>query len=262
MPSDKLFAGNTITDSDPLQIAITGGGAVAIADGGDAALGAKADAAAQSGTVSLIALIKFIAAAIKAEDVAHASGDPGVMLFGVRQTTTGGNALSDTDGDYTPVAVSARGHVMAAVGSGTIMADALANGAVGVMDTGGSLARALGVAPSLFNGTTHDRQRVPAKFTTVALGAATAETTIWTPGASKKFRLMGGVLTASAQTVLTFKDNIGGTTILIVELAANTPFNLGSVLGNGILSVAANNVLTVTRGTSAALNGTLCGTEE
>lgn len=105
-----------------------------------------------------------------------------------------------------------------------------------------------------------ERVRGLKRFTPVALGAATAEATIWTPTTGKKFRLMWLVLTASAQTVLTFKDNTAGTTILTVELAANTPHVLN--LANGILSAAANNVLTVTRGTSATLNGTLAGTEE
>lgn len=114
--------------------------------------------------------------------------------------------------------------------------------------------------PSLWSGAAYDRQRTPAVFTNVALGAATAETTAWTPTSAKKFRLMGFVLTASAQTVLTFKDNTGGTTIFTVELAANVPLHI--MLGNGKLSAAANNLLTVTRGTSATLNGTLIGTEE
>lgn len=105
-----------------------------------------------------------------------------------------------------------------------------------------------------------ERRRAPGTFKPVTLGAATAETTIWTPAAGKKFRLMGFVLTTGAQTVLTFKDNTAGTTIAVVELAANSPFRLD--LGNGILSTAANNVLTVTRGTSAALNGTIIGGEE
>lgn len=111
-----------------------------------------------------------------------------------------------------------------------------------------------------YNGSAFLRLRTPNVFKTVSLAAGTAETTIWTPAGGKKARVMKLWLTASAQTVLTFKDNTAGTTILIVELAANSPFHLD--LLNGILSAAANNVITVTRGTSAALNGGIAGTEE
>lgn len=108
---------------------------------------------------------------------------------------------------------------------------------------------------------TFDRVRTPAKFTTFSLGIATAETTIWTPAAGKKFRLMGGIITATVATVLTFKDNTAGTTIFVLSMNAGVPFDI-SGMGNGILSAAANNVLTVTRSVASALDGTLFGTEE
>lgn len=118
-----------------------------------------------------------------------------------------------------------------------------------------------GQMPAVFNGATMDLARTPNVFKPVAQTAATAETTIWTPASGKKFRLQRLTLTASAQTVLTFKDNTAGTTILVLELAANTPLtiDLGAI---GILSGAADRVLTVTRATSATLNGFLAGTEE
>jgi hypothetical protein len=113
----------------------------------------------------------------------------------------------------------------------------------------------------VFNGATFDRPRTAKVFKAVAAGAATAEATFWTPASGKKFRLLRLVLTVSAQSILTFKDNTGGTTILVLELAANTPLSvdLGAL---GILSATADNVLTITRGTSATLNGFLAGTEE
>ncbi|MBI3654061.1 MAG: hypothetical protein HY231_23775 [Acidobacteria bacterium] len=113
---------------------------------------------------------------------------------------------------------------------------------------------------SLYNGATWDRQRTPKVFKVVALGAGTTETTIWTPTSGKKFRLMGFILSVGAASTLTFKDDTGGTSIFAARGAADAPIVVN--LGNGILSGAANRVLTVTRGTSATLDGTVFGTEE
>lgn len=109
-------------------------------------------------------------------------------------------------------------------------------------------------------GTNYDRLRVAAVFKPVDLSSGTTETAVWTPAAGKKFRLLRLVLTGSAQTKLTFKDGAGGTTIAVVELGANSPLVVD--LSNGILSTAANNVLTVTRSVAATLAGTLMGIEE
>lgn len=118
-----------------------------------------------------------------------------------------------------------------------------------------------GQMPAAFNGAAMDLARTPNVFKPIAQAAATAETTIWTPASGKKFRLQRLTLTVGAQTVLTFKDNTAGTTILVLELAANTPLtiDLGAI---GILSGAADRVLTATRATSATLNGFVAGTEE
>jgi hypothetical protein len=112
-----------------------------------------------------------------------------------------------------------------------------------------------------YNGTTFDIPRVVKVVKAVALTAGTTETTIWTPASGKKFRLLRLVLTVSAQSILTFKDNTAGSTILVLEPAANVPLSidLGSL---GIFSATADNVLTVTRATSATLQGFVAGTEE
>lgn len=103
--------------------------------------------------------------------------------------------------------------------------------------------------------------RTPTIFKVVALGAATAETTIWTPASGKKFRLMGFILTCGAASTLTFKDGTGLTTIFAARGATDTPIS-PTGLGNGILSGAADRLLTVTRGTSCTLDGVVFGTEE
>jgi hypothetical protein len=113
----------------------------------------------------------------------------------------------------------------------------------------------------LYNGASWDMQRTPSVFKVVALAAGTAETTIWTPAAGKKFRLMGFILTCGAASTLTFKDGTGLATIFAARGGLDVPIPVPN-LGNGILSGAANRVLTVTRGTSATLDGVVWGTEE
>lgn len=55
----------------------------------------------------------------KAEDVAHGSGDTGVMLLGVRNDN-GSTTFSDTNGDYTPVATDSAGRVLIGLVAGSV----------------------------------------------------------------------------------------------------------------------------------------------
>ena len=112
-----------------------------------------------------------------------------------------------------------------------------------------------------FNGTTWRRQRTPNVFKVVSLIAGTAEATIWTPATGKRFRLMGFILTSGTTSTLTFNDGTAGTLIFQTRGANNAPI-ITPPLGDGILSLAANNPLTVTRGTSGTLEGVVFGTEE
>ncbi len=107
-----------------------------------------------------------------------------------------------------------------------------------------------------------DRLRTANKFITLSSVVITAETTIWTPAAGRKFRLMGfllnqGVLTGN----VTLKDNTAGGTIFIIP-ANSAGVAIPANFGNGILSAAANNVLTATGVATETLSGTLFGTEE
>lgn len=136
------------------------------------------------------------------------------------------------------------------------LADALANPTL-------TLIGALGLVYAPSGGTAQwERLRTPNVFKTISLGAGSSETTIWTPASGRKFRLMGLFLkVGSTAAILTFKDNTGGTTIFICAATGND--NTGLVaLGNGILSGAADRVLTVTRSGSTALDGTVWGCEE
>lgn len=106
-----------------------------------------------------------------------------------------------------------------------------------------------------------EKLRTPIVFKSFDLVTATAETTLWTPAAGKKFRLMGLILTTSAVTTLKFRDGTGGTIVFQIGSGANVPLNPCD-MGNGILSALANNLLTVTRSITAVLVGTVWGTEE
>lgn len=117
-------------------------------------------------------------------------------------------------------------------------------------------------APFGWTGGGWDKTRNANVYKVVALGSGTAETTIWTPAGGKKFRLMGFVLTCGAASTLTFKDNTAGTTIFAARGGVDVPIEFQPSQTNGILSAAANNVLTVTRGTACTLDGTVWGTEE
>lgn len=119
---------------------------------------------------------------------------------------------------------------------------------------------AMGMA---YNGASWDRLRSANVFKALSAVVITSETTIWTPAGGKKFRLMGFLLAQGVATgAVTLKDNTAGSTIYIIP-----PHTVGVVipppnLGNGILSAAANNVLTAQGASTETLTGVVFGTEE
>lgn len=116
---------------------------------------------------------------------------------------------------------------------------------------------------ALYNGVTWDRQRTPNKFIPISAISVATETTIWTPAAGKKFRLMGYQLTSG--TVggnVTLKDNTAGATIGILPFGAAAQPLTSPVLINGYLSLATNNVLTATGTATQTISGFLFGCEE
>lgn len=113
-----------------------------------------------------------------------------------------------------------------------------------------------------WNGTSWDRVRVANVFKNVSAVVITSETTVWTPASGKKFRLMGYCLTQGVVTgAITIKDNTAGTTILIIPPHTIAVAVCGS-LGNGILSGAADRVLTATGASTETITGYFYGTEE
>lgn len=83
--------------TDPMPVVQTGTPALPT--------GASTAANQSTGNASLAT----VAALSKAEDAAHNSGDPGVMLLAVRKDTAA--ALAGTDGDYIPMIVDASGRL-------------------------------------------------------------------------------------------------------------------------------------------------------
>jgi len=156
----------------------------------------------------------------------------------------------------------------------TALADLIAQGVVGTGGVNRVLAGANlsdanagvnfgGVHPMLYVGaTTFDRERTPNVFKPLSAVTINTETTIWTPAAGKKFRLMGFFLVGSAAGNITLKDNTGGTTKLVIPTPAGGAGIPAPPMGNGILSAAANNVLTATGSVNMTLSGFVYGTEE
>lgn len=106
------------------------------------------------------------------------------------------------------------------------------------------------------------RAVTPDTFKNVSAVVITTEQTVWTPASGKKFRLQGYCLAQGVVTgAITLKDNTAGTTILVIPpntagVAVHVP------LGNGILSAAANNVLTAIGASTETITGFFYGSEE
>lgn len=116
-----------------------------------------------------------------------------------------------------------------------------------------------------FNGSTFDRVRVGKVYKYIEylnLANATA-TTVWTPAAGKKFRLMGVMIGLGATNGLVhLRDGAGGSAFFTARDAAAASIQFS--FGNGYLSSTANNVLEIYNATGSTINAwvTAWGTEE
>lgn len=212
----------------------------------------------------LAQLVTYLGAAQHAAETgAYASGDIGDSILG-RVVGAGGTPQSLTDGRYASPALSSEGATFIA---GVPVSNDSAS-AVPLhfynRSTNNSV-RAIGVIPyGLRDTATADRLRTPTtfkNFSDAAIGAG--EVAIWTPAAGKKFRLMGYVVTQGVATgLVTLRDNTAGTTILTIPPHTIGVALAGPNMGNGILSAAANNVLTAQGVATETLSGYVFGTEE
>ena len=97
----------------------------------------------------------------------------------------------------------------------------------------------------------------------LALANATA-TTVWTPAASKKFRLMGVQVSSSAAATLHLRDGTAGSGTKFHSYRTGGADTKDFSFGQGYISSAANNVLEIYNATGSAVDVwiTAWGTEE
>ena len=105
----------------------------------------------------------------------------------------------------------------------------------------------------------------PDTFKMIDAVAITAGTpvTVWTPGSSKKVRLLGWVLSSSAGAALEFQDSAAaGTVIAQTPLLAAAGTHNSPTLGEGVLLAAADNTLDLDVTSNATVSGMVFGVEE
>ncbi len=114
----------------------------------------------------------------------------------------------------------------------------------------------------VFNGTGWEPKLTPSRFIPLDNVTIVGSGSVWTPAPGTKFRLMGFQITSSLAGQLDFHDGVGGPIIYSVVVASGVPTNSPD-LGNGILSAAANNPLSLTfsggPGATTFLNGAIIG---
>lgn len=171
-----------------------------------------------------------------------------------------------------PVYVGIRGGIVYTPGGGCINTELYS---IDIFFSGSSLQAPGGTGPSpipppafadyLFNYATGqwEPRLVPTKWkpqTNVAVAAAT-DTTLWTPAAGTRFRVMGFHLTGSVNSPCSFRDNTTGTVFYRFDLAG-IPGVPEPIIVNGYLSTAVNNVLVINCTNALTLNGTVWGVEQ
>lgn len=245
-PAQPVFLTNATL---PPSSSPSGTQAVSIADGADAAEGAKADTSAttDTGNFSLVALFKRYLERF----TTLLSRWPATLGQLTRAGSLSVTFPSDATGASSPP-------VMIVGSNGA----AITGGAFGAGDNNstGFALLATFAEQMAFTGTGWDRVRTATIFKTITATAA-GDTAIWTPVAGKKFRLMGysvqisgdATVTGGAILTLAFRD---ATTLIGVTLSVFTPaaatntlagfsINSPATMGNGVLSATANNALNI-----------------
>jgi hypothetical protein len=180
----------------------------------------------------------------KAEDAAHASGDVGVAVWGVRNDS-GATTHAGTDLDYSPVSVNLKGQIQADVLSATVIGD----GALGIAgwDSTGNNNRNLAVATSLFNATTWDRQRGNIDHGTVGITASGATTT-QTGADQTNYNHRGAIIVLDMTSVGT------GNVTLSVQGKDSLSGKYYTIFTGSAISTNSTNVYTIYPGATATAN--------
>lgn len=172
-----------------------------------------------SGTITTVSTVTALGAGtigpMKAEDVAHASGDQGFPDWGVRVDTP--NATVAANGDY---------HYKAT-------------------DMVGGIRTALYETDFAVLGTNHVKKYYSAT-------GATTDGIVWSPAAGKRWYITDIILTTSAAATVTFEDDLtaGDSTVLALDLAANsglahhfaTPLFSGEDAADFLVTTTAGNI--------------------
>ncbi len=216
------------------QVGITGGAGAVAANTPRITLGSDDPAVALLGTIdadtgAIVTDVDAIAAAIKAEDSAHNTGDSGMIIHTVRQDTAA--ALSGTDGDYQPLITDANGRLHV-TSSGGVAHDAADSG--NPVKIGGKAAQTNPTAVAdadRVDGMFDDlgkqvvvgsvRDLKVAQHTTIT--SSTSETTVLTAAAATFHDVYGVIVTNSSgtDTEVTFKDATTGTTRFVISAPGN-----------------------------------------
>lgn len=149
----------------------------------------------------------------------------------------------------------------AAVISGVGTATDVVTGAAAVAIPSSNAFAVLAAGQHGWDGAAYPRLRAANVFKPQDALSVASEATWWTPASGKKVRLMGGVFTGSVVGNYVIRDNTAGTTIAVIPVGV-AGAAVTFTLGNGILSAAANNVLTVDGPPASTASGILFGTEE
>src|SRR3990172_4478402 len=155
------------------------------------------------GTVSISGTVTTTDASLFAEDSAHASGNTGAFILGVRNDT-GATTFTSANGDYSPFAVDSAGRLLISDGSGPISID----------DNGSTISIDDGAGSITIDGTITVTQATASSLNATVVGTGTlavqdsqviADNAAFTDGTSKLF--MGGhIFDDVAGTALTEKD--------------------------------------------------------
>lgn len=138
--------------------------------------------------------------------------------------------------------------------------------AIGTITDGGAAPStvAFGALQLLYEGTSQWNFARGSNVFTILNNANTGTTlTVWTPPTGKRFRLMGGFLNANMAGNYLFQDgSSSGPNVWLAPLGASGGRPASFDMGQGYLSITANNPLVVTGPAGSILSGSLRGMVE
>lgn len=187
-----------------------------------------------------ITSLQLIDDLVLAEDAVHGSGDKGVMALSVRKDSAA--SLSGTDGDYTPLQVTATGALRVAITEDTV-------GSILDVD---SVAKVTLNSKYIANGAT---DCVP-KYAVISCASSGANTIVASVS-SKKIRVLAYNFIANGTVSAKFQSGAGGTNLTglkycVANMGICAPFNPA-----GWFETAATTLLSLDLSNAIAVGGEL-----